>query len=145
MGAAGQQAQAKTSYAAKFSTPFCVAVAMLDGRAGFGQFTEERVHDPAVQRLAAKVSYVIDPDNPYPANFTGHLRATLADGTVREIRQGHMRGGAHAPLSDSEMEAKFLDNARYGGWTEAAALQVRDRLAGLFQAQSMDTLTAVRT
>ena len=134
----------KTSYAAKFSTPFCIAVALLDGRAGFGQFAEERVHDPAVQRLAAKVGYVIDPDDPYPANFTGNLRVTMADGTVREIRQDHMRGGAHAPLSDAEVEAKFHDNALHGSWTKAKADQLRDVLARLFQAPSMDGLVAVR-
>ena len=134
----------QTSYAAKFSTPYCIAVALLDGRAGFGQFTDERVHDPAVQRLAAKVSYAIDPGNPYPAQFTGHLRVTLTDGTVREIRQGHMRGGAHAPLSDAEVDAKFHDNARHGGWTGATADQARDVLARLFQAPSMDALSVVR-
>ena len=77
--------------------PFCMAVGFLDGRAGFQQFTEARIHDPAVLALAAKISYVIDPDNPYPNNFTGHLLATLHDGTVHEVRQDHMRGGAARP------------------------------------------------
>lgn len=133
----------KTSYSAKFSTPFCIAVGLLDGQAGFGQFTDERVHDPAVQRLAAKVSYIIDPGNPYPADFTGHLRVTMTDGTVQEVRQDHMRGGAHAPLSDAEVEAKFHDNALYGGWTDAQAAAMRDILAGLFQASSMQAVSAL--
>ena len=133
-----------TSYAAKFSTPFCIAVGLLDRAAGFGQFTEARVHDPAVQRLAAKVRYSIDPANPYPANFTGHLRATLQDGTVREVRQDHMRGGVHAPLSTAEVEAKFRANALYGGWTEAQADAMARALAGLFKATDMAALAAGR-
>ena len=48
-----------TPYAAKFSTPFCMAVAFFDRRAGFGQFTEARIHDPAVLRLAARIRYEI--------------------------------------------------------------------------------------
>ena len=32
-----------TPYAAKFSTPYCMAVGFLDGRAGFAQFTEARI------------------------------------------------------------------------------------------------------
>jgi 2-methylcitrate dehydratase PrpD len=103
-------------YAAKFSTPYCIAAGFSDGKAGFEQFTDDRVHDPALRALAAKVSYVIDPKNPYPTNFTGHIRAQLKNGQVREVRRPHMRGGAHEPLSADEIAAKFSDNARFGGW-----------------------------
>ena len=34
-----------------------------------------------MRALAAKVSYVVDPANPYPREFTGHIRAKLSDGT----------------------------------------------------------------
>ena len=134
----------RTSYAAKFSTPFCIAVGMLDQRAGFGQFTEDRVHDPAVLRLAEKVSYVVDPANPYPASFTGHLCVTMEDGTVREIRQDHMRGGAQAPLTDAEVQAKFHDNTLYGGWTGRRADETRAVLADLFDAPSMSAFAVAR-
>jgi 2-methylcitrate dehydratase PrpD len=106
------------AYAGKFSTPYCVAVGFLDGKAGFDQFTEARVAEESVRALAAKVSYVIDPDNEYPKNFTGHIRVTLKDGSVREARKAHMRGGAHEPLLDSDIAAKFRDNAAFGGWTK---------------------------
>ena len=72
-----------TPYAAKFSTPFCMAVGFLDRKAGLAQFSEARIHDPAVLALAAKIRYRINPDDEYPRNFTGHLRATLKDGSVR--------------------------------------------------------------
>src|SRR6202012_2119515 len=76
-----------TPYAAKFSTPYCIAVGFFDRRAGFGQYTEERVRDEPLLALAAKIRYEIDPANEYPANFTGHLKATLNDGRVVEIDQ----------------------------------------------------------
>ena len=66
--------------------------------------------------LAGKVRYRIDPQNPYPRNFTGHIRATLRDGTVIEERQPHMRGGAHEPLTRGDIEDKFILNARHGGY-----------------------------
>ncbi len=106
-------------YAGKFSTPYCIAVGFVDGRAGFGQFTDERVKDPVLRALMAKISYVIDPGNPYPKNFTGHIRAVLKDGSVREIRKAHMRGGAHEPLPESEIRSKYHDNAAFGGWDKA--------------------------
>ena len=50
------------------------------------------------------------PNNPYPKNFTGHIRATLNDGRVVEERQPHMRGGAHEPLTRQDIEDKFMLN-----------------------------------
>ena len=65
--------------------------------------------------------YQIDPNNPYPNNYTGHIRATLRDGSVVEERQPHMRGGAHEPLTRADIEDKFALNARHGGWDDARA------------------------
>jgi len=133
-----------TPYAAKFSTPFCMAVGFFDGRAGFGQFTEARIHDPQVLALAARIRYRIDPADEYPRNFTGHLAATLADGRVVEIRQPHLRGGAREPLSDAELEAKALDNLRYGGWDDDLAEAVRRWCRDAFGAANLSGLAAFR-
>ncbi len=106
-------------YGGKFSTPYCIAAAFVRGNVGLGDFTDAAVKDPAVRAVAAKVRYVIDPDNPYPNNFTGHIRAVMRDGSVIEERQPHMRGGAHEPLTRRDIEDKFVLNARHGGWPEA--------------------------
>jgi 2-methylcitrate dehydratase PrpD len=127
-----------TPYAAKFSTPFCMAVGFFDRRAGFNQFTEARVRDEAVLSLASKIRYEIDPDNEYPNNFTGHLRATLNDGRVEEVNQPHMRGGARDPLSAQELQTKFEDNLIYGGWGAAQAQQARAWCDDVFQQTSME-------
>jgi 2-methylcitrate dehydratase PrpD len=121
-----------TPYAAKFSTPFCMAVGFFDRRAGFSQFTEQRIRDQAVLALARRIRYEIDPENPYPAAFTGHLRAVLRDGGLQEISQGHLRGGALAPLSAAELERKFVDNAIYGGWSDEDAARACSWCARLF-------------
>ncbi|AYD03655.1 MmgE/PrpD family protein [Neorhizobium sp. NCHU2750] len=115
-------------YAGKFSTPYCIAVGFIDREAGLGQFTDERVLDPDLRALASKVSYEVDPGDPYPGNFVGHLRAKLSDRTVREFRQPHMRGGAHDPLPDSELQAKFAANLRFAGMTDAAIDKLRAAL-----------------
>jgi 2-methylcitrate dehydratase PrpD len=76
------------------------------------------VSDPRVLALAAKVRYRIDPDNPYPNEFTGHIRATLADDRVIEERQPHFRGGAKEPLTRRDIEEKFALNCHHGGWDD---------------------------
>jgi 2-methylcitrate dehydratase PrpD len=106
-------------YAAKFSTPFNIAVAFVTGGAGFEAFTEKTVHDARVLALASRVRYIVDPKNPYPKAYTGHVRMTLRDGRVFEERQPHIRGGVNEPLSREELERKFRANARHGGWSES--------------------------
>jgi 2-methylcitrate dehydratase PrpD len=112
--------QAKRSppnpYAAKFSIPWCVAYAMAHGAPGLEAFTDERVRDPRVLELAAKVGYRIDPANPYPDEYTGHVRIELKSGAVVEERQAHLRGGHREPLTRQDLEEKFRGNCAYGGW-----------------------------
>jgi 2-methylcitrate dehydratase PrpD len=119
-------------YAGKFSTPYCIATGFIRGNVGLADFTDVAVQEPAVVALARKVSYRIDPDNPYPNNFTGHIRATLRDGRVVEERQPHMRGGAHEPLTRKDIEAKFLLNARHGGYDDARAQAALRAAASVF-------------
>jgi 2-methylcitrate dehydratase PrpD len=119
-------------YAGKFSTPYCIAAGFVRGNVALSDFTDDAVRDAAVLALAAKVRYRIDPQNPYPKNFTGHIRATLRDGSVVEEHQPHMRGGAHEPLTRADIEEKFLLNARHGGWSDARAKAALQLIAGLF-------------
>ncbi len=130
---AGKQAP-PNAYAAKFSTPFCMALGFVHGDVGLGAFTEEAARDPRVRALAAKIRYRIDPQNPYPRAFTGHLRAMLADGRTIEERQPHFRGGAQEPLGADEIAAKYVANAAHGGWTAAQTAAARDALRRLFDA-----------
>ena len=119
-------------YAGKFSTPYCIAAGFVRGNVGLDAFTDDAVREPAVVALASKVRYQIDPNNPYPKNFTGHIRAVLDDGRVVEERQPHMRGGAHEPLTRADIEEKFVLNARHGGWSAERARQALALLHKLY-------------
>jgi len=119
-------------YAGKFSTPYCIAAAFVRGNVGLSDFTDAAVRDPTVLALAAKIRYRIDPNNPYPKNFTGHIRARLREGSAVEERQPYIRGGAHEPLTRKDIEDKFLLNVRHGGWSDAHAATALKLIAGLF-------------
>ena len=105
-------------YAAKFSTPYCLAAGLVRGAVGLDAFTDAAVRNAGVLTLAAKVRYEIDPANPYPNEYTGHVRAVLRDGRIIEERQQHLRGGGHEPLTRRDIEEKFSLNARHGGWND---------------------------
>ena len=120
-------------YAAKFSQPYCIAAGFVLGDAGLDAFTEERVRDPRLTALAAKVRYEIDPHNPYPREFTGHVRVRLRNGDVLEERQAHLRGGAKEPLSRAELEEKFRRNCAHGGWPAPHAEEFLASTRSVFQ------------
>jgi 2-methylcitrate dehydratase PrpD len=120
--------------------PFCMAVAFLDGDAGLSQFTDARAADPAVLALARRISYVIDPDNEYPRNYTGHIRVETVDGERIAIDQPHMRGGVREPLTEADILAKARANCAHGGWTPDRAEALIGWLRGLPQAPDLSGL-----
>jgi 2-methylcitrate dehydratase PrpD len=130
-------------YAAKFSMPYCIAAAFIHGSIGLDAFADDRVKEPRVLALAAKVRYKIDPNSPYPNNYTGHIRAVLRDGTIVEERQPHLRGGAGEPLARREIEEKFMGNARHGGWPLDRAEAALDLARNFYRESSYD-LSALR-
>jgi len=85
---------------------------LVHGRAGLEEFSDEAIHDAEVLRLAAKVSYELDPTIDYPRHFSGHVKVFLDDGAMLEENQPHPRGGFEDPLPASEIEAKFRANAK---------------------------------
>jgi 2-methylcitrate dehydratase PrpD len=115
-----------TAYAAKFSGPYCVAAGLLYQDAGLAAFTDEAVNNPMALAIAAKVSYVVDPNNPYPANYTGHVRICMQDGQVHEARVPCLRGGAQAPMTTDEIVAKCAANMAFSGRSRNGAQQLAD-------------------
>jgi hypothetical protein len=63
---------------------------------------------------------------------------------VREVRKPHLRGGAHQPLTDEEVEAKFRDNLRFGSWDSRRATQLREAIERIVAGGKVD-LSAARS
>lgn len=127
-----QKRRPPNGYAAKFSVPYAIAVAIVRGDAGLREYDDVIVKEAAILDVASKVSYVVDPANPYPRQFTGHVRVKMADGTVHEFRQGYFKGGAEHPLSDEDLTRKFQANCAYGGLTEAETRMLFGQVDGAF-------------
>jgi 2-methylcitrate dehydratase PrpD len=130
-----------SGYAAKFSMPFCMSVGFFDRAAGLEQFTDEKAVDRRILDLARRITYVIDPANEYPVNYSGHLKVTLRDGRILELRQPHMRGGRREPLSRDELIRKYHGNALYGGWQGPDAEKLLDFCLTI---QSQDNLNGLK-
>jgi len=88
----------------KWSIYHSAAAAFVDRVAGERQYTDERVNDPIVSALRARVS--AKADNAL-ADDAARVRITLRDGRNVEAYIEHATGSAARPMSDAALERKF--------------------------------------
>lgn len=94
----------RTGLEAKFSIGFCAALALVHGEAGESEFGAERLGDPAVARVMARVTPEADASLGLGA---ARMTIRLADGRVLEERVAATRGTPDNPVSRDDLEAKF--------------------------------------
>ncbi len=133
-----------TGYAAKFSMPWCMALGFFERDAGLAQFTDEKVKDTEILKLSSKIYYVIDPENEYPDNYTGHLKVYFKDGTIEELEQDHMRGGVKEPLTRADLVKKFYSNIEYGGWSKEDGDRLLDLCVNIEKYDNLSMLAKLR-
>ncbi len=98
-----------TRETADHSLPYCVAVALKEGRVTLDSFDAAHLNDPVLHELTQKISVEVDSalDARYPEGIPNRLRVRLRDGRVLEEEVTFPKGHARNPLSDEEVEAKF--------------------------------------
>jgi 2-methylcitrate dehydratase PrpD len=96
-----------TGLQSKFSAVHSAAVALTDGAAGTAQYTNDKATDPAIAALRRKVKAVTDESLRKDEAYA----AITASGKRYEVHVDHASGTAENPMSDSQIEAKFLANA----------------------------------
>ena len=105
---------------AQVSAQHAVAVALLRGRAGLAEFSDEAVADPAVRALGGRVVFVDDAGGDVDA---ASVSVVMADGRSHSHTVGHARGGLTHPLSDNDLDQKLITLAAHGRWQgDTAAL-----------------------
>jgi 2-methylcitrate dehydratase len=99
----------KTRETADHSLPYCTAVALVDGEITAGQFTAERLADPALLDLVSRTTVVEDArlTAGYPAGIPNRVTVTLADGTSLVEEVAFPPGHDKNPLTDQQLAHKF--------------------------------------
>ncbi|MDB5055036.1 MAG: MmgE/PrpD family protein [Bacilli bacterium] len=103
--------QPRTGYEAKFSLPYAVASALLDGNVTLDTYREQAIRREGVKELMGKISYVTETDTNYPESFPGWIEFRMKNSSVKHVKLKYNRGGPKNPLDSKEIEMKFLDNA----------------------------------
>jgi 2-methylcitrate dehydratase PrpD len=133
-----KESRPRTPYQAKFSMAYCVAVALLEGRAGLEQFAGDRfasdgVRLPAVASLLERTRVTVADDltSKYPAAWPARVTVTLRDGSRLCDASDYPRGNSENPIDRRELEAKFvgLVAPRLGSAAATRALSAVSQLA----------------
>jgi 2-methylcitrate dehydratase PrpD len=94
-----------TGLEGKFSIYHVLAVALADGAALLDQFTDHRVADPGVARLRERVHIHTDPEQ---GKDSARVVLSLRDGRTLERHVAHNLGTPDNPMTDQQLEDKFL-------------------------------------
>jgi 2-methylcitrate dehydratase PrpD len=125
-------------YQAKFSIQYTVAHALVHGSVRLNAFLPERMSDPDVRALMKKIEVVADPElsKGYPNQRAAQVEIETNDGRKLAHFQPTRKGDPEMPLSDEEVNDKFLELAEpvIGG---AAA---RALLAELWRTEALATV-----
>jgi 2-methylcitrate dehydratase PrpD len=99
---------------AKFSIPFCLAILVLERRAGISQFTDEEVLQPKVREMMARVTPYLHEDLEALGfqRIRSLVELTLTDGRVLSREASTSRGTPERPMSQEELADKFHDCAQ---------------------------------
>jgi 2-methylcitrate dehydratase PrpD len=102
-----------TAIDAKFSLPYTVASALIDGAVTLDSFTPAAMARADVRALAERVRFTPLADAPANAIASGGIALRLSDGRTLERFVAEPRGAPSNPLSDAELAAKFRSCAAH--------------------------------
>ena len=102
-----------TAAEARFSTPYLVATALTHGSVRLAAFEPARLEDAATRALMRRVEVALDPelDAAFPAQRAARVAIESRDGRSGEHLQPTRKGDPDMPLSDAELEHKYLELA----------------------------------
>lgn len=114
---------------ARFSLKYVVATGLTHGSVRLAAFEKDRMEDPATRALMQRIQVLLDPqlDAAFPAQRAARV-AIRAGGRREEHLQPTRIGDPDAPLSDAQLEDKYLELAA----PVIGAQRAKDELARLW-------------
>jgi 2-methylcitrate dehydratase PrpD len=100
-------------YQARFSLQYVVAHALVHGSVRLNAFLPDRLHDAEVRALMRKIECVADVElsKGYPMQRAAQVEIETADGRRYAHFQPTRKGDPEMPLTDEELNDKFLELA----------------------------------
>jgi 2-methylcitrate dehydratase PrpD len=101
----------RTENEARFSMRFVVATALVHGSVRLAAYTPERLADADTRAMMARITAVVDPeiDAAFPGRRSARVEIETNDGQRHVWLQPDRKGDPELPLSDAELDDKFLE------------------------------------
>lgn len=111
MGSEASRWAPATRETADHSLPYCIAIALLDGKVTRDSFVDTRLRDPTVAELMRKVKVAEDPalSAMYPEGAPGRVTIRMRSGEAHVAEVRYPKGHVKSPMTDGEIERKFGD------------------------------------
>src|SRR6267142_3318885 len=137
--------QPKTGLEAKFSMEFCLAILLLEGKAGLGQFSDKVVPRPDVQEMIRRINFYIDPEAESAGydKMTSILKIHLKNGAVITGRADFGKGSPANPMNFEEATTKFRGCAEFAEWTKAKTEKIIAFTKNLESVTDMSALSSL--
>ncbi len=121
-----QNPSPQTTYQAKFSIPYTVAITLRFGRVGTAEFAQERIRDEETAELMRRIEVEPDPELTalVPGRRPAVVQIILKDGRSFTQREDFRKGDPENPPSQQELEDKFRDLASATLSPEEAAFTI---------------------
>ncbi len=102
---------------ARFSMPYCLAVALSQGRLSLADFTLEAIFRPDIRRHMPKVTMcAYSAEKERGVDRIAHqVTITLVDGRALWRERLHARGSLADPIAEAERKSKFIDCLNWAG------------------------------
>lgn len=96
--------------AALFSMPYALALALIEGKVGIDQFTEDKISDERILNQAKRVRIELDPkfEEIYPEARGAEVTITLKNGSEITEQKKLAKGEPEDPATDEELTEKFM-------------------------------------
>lgn len=132
-----------TELQAKFSMPYLIARALVDGRVGLDAFTDAAIQDQTVLAVAQKVTMRLGPDlKSTKSGRQARVTIRMRDGQALLKQVDAAKGGDVIPMTAEELRAKFGEcSARV--MAPASAELLADAIATLDTAPDLRMLTSL--
>lgn len=103
----------QTPAEARFSLKFVVATALLYGSVRLSAFEPQRLADPQIRALMQRIELTVDHelDASFPGQRAARVTIETHNGHSERYLQPTRKGDPEQPLSDAELDGKFLELA----------------------------------
>ena len=134
-----------TGLEAKFSMEFCMAILLLERKAGLPQFQDAVVNRADVQAMIRKVHFHVDPQAQAAGNdkMMSIIRITLKSGQVISGHSSFGKGSPANPMSYDDVADKFRGSAEFARWPTAKAERIIELVRTLETQSDMRKMTAL--